>query len=97
MTKAKKTKKKKTNRQPTWLKSELASLADDHSDMYEVGYGYKELCENLGIRAKSGVGKMTQIEDLSAVFDLEANKDNYPTKYIIHDYHGVECIPHFFG
>lgn len=93
MTKAKKTKKKKMNRQPTWLKSELASLADDHSDMYGVGYNYKELCENLGIRVKSGVGKMTQVEDLSAVFDLEVNKDNYPTKYIIHDYYGVECIP----
>lgn len=92
MTKAKK-KRKKSSYQPSWLKSELASLDADHSDMYGVPYNYKGLCENLGIRVKNGASKTNQVEDLSVVFDLEINKDSYPPKYIIHGYNGVEYIP----
>lgn len=92
MTKTKK-KRKKSSYQPSWLKSELASLDADHSDMYGVPYNYKELCEKLGIRVKNGTSKTNQVEDLSVVFDLEINRDNYPPKYTINGYHGVECIP----
>lgn len=74
-----------------WSNEEISSLEKDHSDIYGVKLTYKELCESLGIRYKTGGAKINQLEDLSCVFDMRVEEK--PKRYIIQDYLGVELIP----
>lgn len=74
-----------------WTNEEIRNLEKDHSDIYGVELTYKQLCESLGIRYKTGGAKINQLEDLSCVFNMFVEEK--PKRYIIQDYLGVELIP----
>ena len=74
-----------------WSNEEIGNLEKDHSDIYGVELTYKELCESLGIRYKTGGAKINQLEDLSCAFNILVKEK--PKRYVVQDYLGVELIP----
>ena len=86
--------RRKAMKYSTWKPTEIENLKKPHQDSYNKVMNYKQLCNALGITAKSGVSKENQLEDLQCVYDLEIDDSGSGwTKYILHGYRGIEYLP----
>lgn len=76
----------------TWKPFEIENLKKSHRAYYDKQLTYKQLCDALGIKVKSGISREHQLEDLQCVYDLEVYNKGW-TKYILHGYRGIEYLP----